>query len=163
VARRVHELLGDPEADLVEGAVAGFKTIQLLTHYNRAVIIDSIRDESAIGEVRHLREEELGRGSSWLGHGPNLHTALELARQLSLPLPQELFIYVIAVKDTHTFGEHLTPEVQRAMPDAANRIAADLAALLERTPGGKTLVSSGGSAFRRAASHRRRSAHDPLD
>jgi hydrogenase maturation protease len=143
LARHVHELLGDPETDLVEAAVAGFKTVQLLTLYDRAVIIDSIRDESAVGEVRRLREEELGGGSSWLGHGLNLHAALELARRLSLPMPQELFIYVIAVKDTHTFGEHLTPEVERAMSDAANKIAAELAALSDYASGGKTPVSAG--------------------
>jgi hydrogenase maturation protease len=143
VARRVHELLGDPEADLVEAAVAGFKTVQLLTHYDRGVIIDSIRDESAVGQVRRLREEELGGGSSWLSHGLNLHMALELARRLSLPLPRELFVYVIAVKDPHTFGEQLTPEVERALPDAANWIAAELVALTAHTPSGKPVASPG--------------------
>ena len=141
VARRVHELLGDAEADLVEAAVAGFKTVQLLTHYDRGVIIDSIRDEGAVGQVRRLREEELGGGSSWLSHGLNLHMALELARRLSLPLPQDLLIFVVAVKDPHTFGEQLTPEVERALPDAANRIAAELAALAGYASGGKTPVS----------------------
>jgi hydrogenase maturation protease len=143
VARRVYELLGDPEADLIEAAVAGLKTIQLLTHYERAVIIDSIRDGSAVGQVRRLREEELGGGCAWLSHGVNLHLALELARRLSLSLPQELLIYVIAVKDPHTFGERFTPEVERALPAAACRIAAELAALTAHTPGGKTLASPG--------------------
>ena len=136
-ARRVHDLLCDPEADLVEAAVAGLKTVQLLTHYDRAVIIDSIHDGSAVGEVRRLQEKELGGGCAWQSHSVNLHLALELARRLSLPLPQELLIYVIAVKDPHTFGERFTPEVERALPGAANRIAAELAALTARTPGGK--------------------------
>jgi hydrogenase maturation protease len=143
VARRVHELLGDPEADLVEAAVAGLKTVQLLTHYDRGVIIDSICDGSAVGQVRRLREEELDGGCAWLSHGLNLHMALELARRLSLPLPQELFIYVIAVKDPHTFGEQFTPEVERALPGAANRIAAEVAAVTGRNPGGKSLASPG--------------------
>jgi hydrogenase maturation protease len=143
VARRVHELLGDPEADLVEAAVAGLKTVQLLTHYDRGVIIDSMCDGSAIGQVRRLREEEMGGGCAWLSHGVNLHLALELARQLSLPLPQELLIYVVAVKDPHTFGEQLTPEVERALPGAANTIAAELTALTAHTPGGKPVASPG--------------------
>jgi len=129
VARRVHELLCDPEADLAEAAVAGFKTVQLLAPYDRAVIIDSIRDGSRVGQVRRLREEELGQGSSPISHGVNLHSALELARRLSFPLPRELLIYVIAVKDPHTFGERFTPEVEGALPAAASSIAAELAAL----------------------------------
>jgi len=143
VARRVHELLGDPEADLVEAAVAGLKTIQLLAHYDRGVIIDSICDGSAVGQVRRLRQDELGGGCAWLSHGVNLHLALELARRLSLPLPQELHIYVIAVKDPHTFGERFTPEVERALPAAACRIADELAALTAHTPGGKPLAPPG--------------------
>jgi hydrogenase maturation protease len=127
VARRVYELLGDPEADLVEAAVAGLKTVQLLTHYDRGVIIDSICDGSAPGQVRRLREEELDGGCAWISHGVNLHLALELARRLSLPLPQEILIYVVAVEDPYAFGEKLTPEVERALPAAAGRIAAELA------------------------------------
>jgi hydrogenase maturation protease len=141
VARRVHELLRDPEADLVEAAVAGLRVIQLLTHYDRAVIIDSICDGSAVGQVRQLRQEELGGGCAWLSHGVNLHLALELARRLGLPLPQELRIYVVAVKDPYTFSEQLTPEVERALPDAANRIAAELAAPPDHAPGARTLAS----------------------
>jgi len=119
-------LLADPEADLVEAAVAGFKTVQLLAPYDRAVIIDSIRDGSKAGEVRRLREEELGERSSPISHGVNLHSALELARRLSFPLPRELLIYVVAVQETHTFGERFTPEVERALPAAASSIAAEL-------------------------------------
>jgi Ni,Fe-hydrogenase maturation factor len=62
---------------------------------------------------------------------------------LSLPVPQEILIYVVAVKDPHTFGEQFTPEVERALPDAANRIAAELAALADYASGGKTVVSPG--------------------
>jgi Ni,Fe-hydrogenase maturation factor len=101
-------------------------------------------DGSTVGQVRWLREEELGGACSWLSHGVNLHLALELARRLSLPLPQELLIYVIAVKDPYTFGEQFTPEVERALPDAANRIAAELATLMADTPGGNPPAPPGG-------------------
>jgi len=109
--------------------VAGFKTVQLLAPYDRAVIIDSMHDESRVGHVWGLREEELGEGSSPISHGVNLRSALELARHLSFPLPQELLIYVIAVQDPYTFGEEFTADVERALPAAASRIADELAAL----------------------------------
>ena len=129
MARRVHELLADPEADLAEAAVAGFKTVQLLAPYDRAIIIDSICDGSAVGHVWGLREEELGEGSSPISHGVNLRSALQLARRLSFPLPQEVLIYVIAVEDPYTFGEQFTPEVEKALPAAAVTITAELTAL----------------------------------
>jgi hydrogenase maturation protease len=119
-------LLNDPEVDLAEAAVAGLKTVQLLTPYDRAVIIDSICDGSTVGEVRRLREEDLGAGSSFISHGVNLRSALDLARRLSLPVPQQLLIYVIAVQDPYTFGERFTPEVEKALPAAASTIAGEL-------------------------------------
>ena len=109
--------------------MAGFKTVQLLAPYDRAVIIDSICDPSRVGEVWALREEELGVGSSFISHGVTLRSALQLARRLSLPLPRELLIYVIAVEDPYTFGERFTPEVEKALPAAASTIAGELAAL----------------------------------
>ena len=126
-------MLDDPEADLAEAAVAGFKTVQLLAPYERAVIIDSICDGSRAGQVRRLPEEELGAGSSFISHGVNLRSALQLARRLSFPLPQEVLIYVIAVEDPYTFGERFTPEVERALPAAASSIAAEIASL-SRSP-----------------------------
>ena len=118
---------------MAEAAVAGFKTVQLLAPYERAVIIDSICDGSRAGQVRRLPEEELGAGSSFISHGVNLRSALQLARRLSFPLPQEVLIYVIAVEDPYTFGERFTPEVERALPAAASSIAAEIASL-SRSP-----------------------------
>ena len=106
--------------------MAGFKTVQLLTPYDRAVIIDCMRDQDRIGQVWTLREEELGQGSSIISHGVTLRSALDLARRLSLPLPQELLVYVIGVEDPYTFGEQFTPAVERALPAAAGRIAGEL-------------------------------------
>ena len=126
-------MLADPETDLAEAAVAGFKTVQLLAPYDRAVIIDCMRDQDRIGQVWTLREEALGQGSSFISHGVNLRSALQLARRLSLPLPRELLIYVIGVEDPYTFGEQFTPEVERALPAAAGSIAGELAAL-SRSP-----------------------------
>ena len=113
--------------------MAGFKTVQLLAPYDRAVIIDSICDPSRVGEVWTLREEELGVGSSFISHGVTLRSALQLARRLSLALPRDLLICVIAVEDPYTFGEQFTPEVEKALPAAASTIAAELAALF-RSP-----------------------------
>jgi len=114
--------------------VAGFKTVQLLAPYDRAIIIDSIHDASRIGHVWGLREDELGEGSSPISHGVNLRSALQLARRLSFRLPQEVLIYVIAVQDPYTFGEQFTPEVEKALPSAAASIASQLAALCGSLP-----------------------------
>jgi Ni,Fe-hydrogenase maturation factor len=45
--------------------------------------------------------------------------------------------YVVAIKDPYTFGEQLTPEVERDLPAAASRIAGELAAVSAPSADGK--------------------------
>lgn len=44
-------------------------------------------------------------------------------------LPGETIIHAIAVVDSYTFGEGMTPQVEQALPGAVQEIATDLARL----------------------------------
>jgi hydrogenase maturation protease len=126
-ARRLYELMGGEDIDLVEAAVAGMQTVQLLSGYDRAVIIDVVQDEARVGEVWRLDSDDLEGGSSVFSHGIGLGQALRLARLMGLPVPEQILIYAIAAADTSTFGESLTPKLGEALPAIVRRIAADLA------------------------------------
>ena len=126
-ARQLYELIDGEDIDLVEAAVAGMQTVQLLSGYDRAVIIDVVQDEARVGEGWRLDTDDLEGGSSTSSHGIGLGQALRLARLMGLPLPEEILIYAIAAADTSTFGESLTPQLGQAMPSIVRRIAADLA------------------------------------
>jgi hydrogenase maturation protease len=128
-ARRLYELMGSEDIDLVEAAVAGMQTVQLLSGYDRAVIIDVVQDEASVGEVWRLDTGDLESGSSTSSHGIGLGEALRLARLMGLPVPEQILIYAIAAADTSTFGESLTPKLGKALPAIVRRIAADLARL----------------------------------
>jgi hydrogenase maturation protease len=126
-ARQLYELVGGDDVDLVEAAVAGMQTVQLLSGYGRAVIIDVVQDEARVGEVWRLDSAELEDVSSTSSHGIGLGQALRLARLMGLPVPEQILIYAIAAADTTTFGESLTPRLGQALPAIVRRIAADLA------------------------------------
>jgi hydrogenase maturation protease len=126
-ARQLYELVGGEDIDLVEAAVAGMQTVQLLSGYDRAVIIDVMQDEARVGEVWRLDSDELENVSSTSSHGIGVGQALRLARLMGLPVPEQILIYAIAAADTSTFGESLTPELRQALPAIVRRIAADLA------------------------------------
>jgi hydrogenase maturation protease len=126
-ARQLYELLGGEDVDLVEAAVAGMQTVQLLSGYDRAVVIDVVQDEARVGEVWRLDTNDLENVSSTSSHGIGLGQALRLARLMGLPVPEEILIYAIAAADTRTFGESLTPQLGQALPAIVRRIAADLA------------------------------------
>jgi hydrogenase maturation protease len=126
-ARQLYELVGGDDVDLVEAAVAGMQTVQLLSGYDRAVIIDVVQDEARVGEVWRLDSAELEDVSSTSSHGIGVGQALRLARLMGLPVPEQILIYAIAAADTITFGESLTPRLGQALPAIVRRIAADLA------------------------------------
>jgi len=125
-ARRLYDLLGGKDVDLVEAAVAGLQTVQLLSGYDRAVVIDVVQDEARVGEVWRLDTEELENVSATSSHGIGLGQALRLARLMGLPVPGQILIYAIAAADTQTFGETLTPQLTKALPTIVRRIAADV-------------------------------------
>jgi hydrogenase maturation protease len=125
-ARLLYELIGGEEVDLVEAAVGGMQAVQLLSGYDRAVVVDVVQDEKRLGEVWRLDTADLESGSATISHGIGLGQALRLARLMELPVPEEILIYAIAAADTTTFGESLTPELEHALPTIVRRIAADL-------------------------------------
>jgi hydrogenase maturation protease len=126
-ARQLYELVGGDDVDLVEAAVAGMQTVQLLSGYDRAVVIDVVQDEARVGEVWRLDSADLEDASSTSSHGIGLGQALRLARLMGLPVPGQILIYAIAAADTTTFGESLTPRLGEALPTIVRRIAADVA------------------------------------
>ena len=129
VARRVHSLLGREEIDLREAATGGLQTVQLLIGYDRAAIIDVIPDREHAGRVYRLSPQELGDPSSQVTHGIGLGQAIQWGRKIGLDLPRTVIIYAIAVKDPWTFGEELSPEMEKALPDIVREIGEELAAL----------------------------------
>src|SRR3972149_5297457 len=93
VARAVFERIGGDDADLIEAATSGMQTVQLLSRYDRAIIIDSVQDESRIGEVRRLGIEELERKGLPSSHGVTLGQAVGLARQVGMPIPDPILVF----------------------------------------------------------------------
>lgn len=131
VARRLFERIGGEGVDLIEAAASGLQTVQLLSGYDRAVIIDSTLDESMVGQARRLEAHDLVTYPLLSSHGVGLGQAIRLAREVGMHVPEPLLIYAIGVADPYTFGEQLTPELERALPSIISQIASDLARLWE--------------------------------
>ena len=126
VARRLFERIGKEDVDLVEAAISGLQTVQLLSRYDRAVIIDSHQDGTRIGKLRRIEVKELDASPLLSSHGVGLGQAIRVAKQLGMRLPEPLLIYAIAIADPYSFGERLTPELERALPSLVQQIASDL-------------------------------------
>jgi hydrogenase maturation protease len=111
-----------------EASVGGLRLLDILTGYERAILVDAIQTPGGRpGEITLLHPNDL-RASRHSGstHDLSLPGALALGRQLGLALPNDQAIAIVAVEaeDVLTFGESCTSAVAAAIPSAVERVLA---------------------------------------
>jgi len=119
------ELEGEfPDITVEAFCEAGLAILDEVTGYDKLVIIDSIKTgKGKPGELYKLTLEDLKPRSDFSSsHGLDIATAFKLGEKLGYPLPQEVSIYAVEVKDNTTFGEECTPELKRSIPLVVGQI-----------------------------------------
>jgi hydrogenase maturation protease len=124
VALALKEKLKEPEIDVMEASLAGLDFLDVLAPYDRAIIIDAIQTkEGTPGQIYRLEPEILSSTChASTPHDVNFATAIELGKQLGLPLPQQIIIFAVEVKDVTSFSEACTPEVAAAIPTCVSLV-----------------------------------------
>ena len=128
VAQEVGKKLDDPQITVSETSAAGLSLLDSLIGYDKVIIIDAIQTEQGkAGQIYRMKPEDFSftkRVSS--PHQINLVTALELGKLLNLTMPQEISIFAVEAKDTTSFSEGCTPEVEQAIPEAVKMVLDEL-------------------------------------
>ena len=130
------ELEGFRELDVFEDcSVGGLNLLDIFTGYQRAVVMDSIRTtEGFPGSWYYFTADALRETAHLTNlHDTNFATAMELGRALGLPLPlsNDIHIFVVEAKETRTFSEQMTPELEAAYRRFAPRILGEIRKLLQ--------------------------------
>jgi hydrogenase maturation protease len=130
----------------------GLGLLEVLSGYERVIVLDSIRTAGAVpGEWHRFTAESL-RETIHLScvHDANFATVLELGRRMGRPLPPdgEIHIFAVEVEENATFGETLSPRVADAYPLILEQMSAEIGDLLEGPP----VLTSGGPCSRREGS-----------
>jgi len=125
--RLIQELrsrVNNPHIVLEETSAAGLDLMEILTGFDSAIIIDAIQGGGIPGTVHCLKPGDfcVANRDRYLQHGIGLLQALELGERLGQPMPKEVTIVAIEARDTTNFGEGLTPDVERAIPLAVEKI-----------------------------------------
>jgi hydrogenase maturation protease len=113
-----------PDLTVVATSEAGLSILDEVTGYDRLVIIDSIKTgKGRPGELYKLELDDLEPKSDFSSsHGLDIATAFKLGEKLGYPLPREVSIYAVEVKDNTTFGEGFTPEIERSISSIIGEI-----------------------------------------
>ena len=128
VARALNKELKEPDIDVMEVNITGLDFLELLAYYQRAIIIDAIQTEGGIPGRIYRFEPDAFSNTCQTGtpHDVNFATAITLGIQLGLPLPRQITIFAIEVKDATSFGERCTPEVEAAIPECIRRVIQEI-------------------------------------
>jgi len=124
IRRCIEKEYSDAGVDIVETEVGGFSLMELMTGWERVILVDSIQfDGLEPGTVVRIRPDDL-RTSLRLRsvHDIDLPTVLELGRRLGLAMPGEVSVIGIQAEDALTFGESLTDAAERGLKEAVNLV-----------------------------------------
>lgn len=132
VGIRVAEAL-DQEAlpldvKIVTTTAAGLALLDLITGYDRALIIDAIQTRHGKpGDIYRLGLDDLPDPlHSFTVHDVSLRSALDVGQKMGLPLPVETVIFAIEVADVTPLRENCTPQVEGAVPEAVSLVLREL-------------------------------------
>ena len=128
VAKQLKCILDDQQVTVTEESISGLDILELLINYDKVIIIDAIKTAGGTaGNIYRLEPNSFNYSLHTNSpHDVNLATALELGKQLKLPVPRDIVIYAIESADVSTFGEKCTTEVRRAINQCANMVVDEL-------------------------------------
>jgi len=128
VAQEVGTKLNDPQVTVSETSAAGLSLLDSIIDYDKVIIIDAIQtEEGKAGQIYRMKPGNFSFAKHISSpHQINLVTALELGKMLNLNMPQEISIFAVEAKDTTSFSEACTPEVEQAIPEAVKMVLDEL-------------------------------------
>ena len=128
VARELEGKVNAANVDILETSLSGLRLLDLLSGYDRAIIIDAIETgRGTAGEIYRLAPDEIEAARHLSSvHDVDFATALDFGRKTGMPLPQHIVIFAVEAEDTSTFSEECTPEVCRAIPACVELVLREL-------------------------------------
>lgn len=128
VIRELEKRLSNPDVSLNETSLAGITLLDFIVGYDKVIIVDAIQSQGGEpGSVYHLTPEQFDTSChTTSSHDIGVIAAIELGRRLELSMPQEIDIIAIEAGDVVTLREGCTPEVEKAIPIAADIIIKEI-------------------------------------
>jgi hydrogenase maturation protease len=129
IAEKLKELLiGIPEINIEETNWGGFRIIDLLSGYKTAIIIDALRTgKEPAGFIHKIDYKDLIHSVRMVSfHDVNFATAVEFAREINIPMPEDISIYAVEINEADYFSEELTKEVYMAVDVCIQKILSEI-------------------------------------
>ncbi|MDP6545840.1 MAG: hydrogenase maturation protease [Phycisphaerae bacterium] len=122
-ARALRETFaGDLNVDVVESAESGLALIDLLSPYDRVLLLDSIEaGDLPAGTVQEFSRDDFHRVLGPSPHYAGLPEVIALADKLGIDFPSELRVLAIKIDFQEEFHQGLSDDILQALPDYINQ------------------------------------------
>ena len=131
ISRKAENLLRG--VDLVETSVSGLALLDIITGYDRLIIIDTIKKENPkSGKIRTFDIKDLRHIPGPSPHYVSFPQIFSLGKKVGLKIPSLVKIIAIEAKNIYNLGEGLSVEVERAIPRVIEEIKKILSEWNER-------------------------------
>ena len=123
-ARQLKSHLSSEDVDVIETGTAGLGLLDRIEDHDRLILLDTMVSGAPPGTVHVLEGEAVARAVHFgPDHEADLPTTLALGQKLlGKRMPREIIVVAVEAADLTTFSEHLSPEVEAALPEVVARV-----------------------------------------
>ena len=106
----------------------GFRIIDLLSGYKNAIVVDALKTgNKPAGHIHKLDYKDFVHSVRMVSfHDVNFATAVEFAKEIGRPMPDNISVFAIEVEETDHFSETLTPKVEEAIDTCIRKIMEEI-------------------------------------
>jgi len=126
VVRKIKQHLSDTDGiEVQETSEMGLSLLDYITGFDDLVLVDAVQTGQAPpGFVHEFDVSQLNVLPVVSPHFLGVGEVVKLGRQLGLPVPRQVKIFAVEVKDPFTVGVGMTPLLNRVLPSIALRVLA---------------------------------------
>lgn len=115
-----NSLPANAEVSVFQNEAGGWDILDVAVGFDVLILVDAVLDTSLKpGELRWYADEVFSSLRLSGVHSMDVFSALNLAKQLSMKVPDQIYVLGVGVKDTLTLSEACTPEVVPAIEKGA--------------------------------------------
>jgi hydrogenase maturation protease len=118
IAEKLKSILADNDIINVEETNwGGFRIIDLLSGYKTAIVVDALRTGTKpTGYIHQLDYKDLIHSVRMVSfHDVNFATAVEFAKEINIPMPENISVYAIEINESNYFSEKLSDDASLAV------------------------------------------------
>jgi hydrogenase maturation protease len=105
----------------------GIRLMEAMVGFKRAVVVDAMLSGATPGTVKRFNPKDfVTTKNTFSSHDTDFATAYDLGLMAGVLLPEQVSFWGIEAREFDLFGERFTDEVAAALPEAVERIVAQI-------------------------------------